>query len=89
MDKEFLLELSETVVPCRSLQKEFFADPNDEDELDDQSVAINACFDCPLMLPCGEQALKHHKLFPHGVLGGWTPEDRKRILKERNGKVRR
>lgn len=83
MDNEFISLLADTVVPCRGMTKDFFADPEDEDELDDAQPAIDACYECPIMIQCGEHALKHHKLFRDGVLGGYTPEDRKRILKER------
>lgn len=88
MDKEFLAELAETSVPCRGMTREFFADPNDEDELfDDTSIAVDACYSCPLMIRCGEQAIKHHKLIPDGVMGGYTAAERKKIVRSRRAKV--
>lgn len=87
MDKDFLAELAETSIPCRGREREFFADPNDEDELADPTVAVNLCYTCPLMIPCGEQALKHHKLIPDGVMGGYTAAERKKLVRSRRAKV--
>lgn len=44
-------------------------------------VARRICADCPVREPCLEHALRHH--IDHGVWGGCSERERRRILKRR------
>jgi WhiB family redox-sensing transcriptional regulator len=44
-------------------------------------VARRICADCPVRIPCLEHALEHR--IDHGVWGGCSERERRRILKRR------
>jgi hypothetical protein len=44
-----------------------------------QSIAVELCYKCPLILRCAAQAVENNEEF--GVWGGLTPENRKRMKK--------
>lgn len=77
-----LLETHE--VPCRVSPELFFADPEDEAELEDPGVAEDMCLDCPLMMQClqfGRQSKQ-----PFGVFGGERAAKRSKWLRSQRRK---
>jgi hypothetical protein len=80
-----LLEVTE--VPCRGNEELFFADPEDETELDDVEVASDMCLDCPLMFQCQQFARQSGIEF--GVFGGETAAKRNKWLRSQRRKGKR
>lgn len=77
-----LLEL--TPVPCRGHEELFFADPEDETELEDPEVAVDMCLDCPVMFQCRQFARQSGIEF--GVYGGETAAKRNKYLRSQKRK---
>ncbi len=48
-------------------------------------IARRICAECPVKAPCLEYALRNH--IDHGVWGGASERERRRILKRRRGGV--
>lgn len=44
-----------------------------------QRIAVDLCYECPLILQCAATAIENNEEF--GVWGGMTPDDRKRYRK--------
>lgn len=80
-----LLEV--TVVPCRGNEELFFADPEDESELDDNEIAVDMCLDCPLMFQC--QQFARQSGIEYGVYGGETAAKRNKWLRSQKRKGKR
>ena len=64
---------------CQDLPPETFF-PNDGVGVD---VARRICVDCPVKSPCLEYAMANH--IDHGVWGGTSERERRRIARERRG----
>lgn len=73
--------LETTVIPCREHTDLFFADADDESELDDPSIAEDMCLDCPLFFQC--QQFAEQSAIEYGVYGGMRASKRMRILRNR------
>jgi putative component of membrane protein insertase Oxa1/YidC/SpoIIIJ protein YidD len=74
-------------IPCAQAPDLFFPELDGANASAQSSVrmAVNACKKaCPLIKQCGTYALEYRE--EHGVWGGMSATDRKRILKVRDGK---
>lgn len=80
-----LLETTQT--PCMGLEELFFADVEDEHELDDDSVALDMCLDCPLMIQCQQFARQMGIEF--GVFGGESAAKRNKWIRSQKRKGKR
>ena len=67
---------------CRGVDPEIFH-PSDED---DGADAKAICAECPVREPCLEYALTYR--IDHGVWGGASERERRRILRRRRHEVR-
>jgi len=85
VDMPFLRLVSETVTPCKTMDSRmWFADPDDAEEpFNNPQVAVGYCHDCPIMLQCAEHAITN-KSITHGVWGGLTMLDIRRLRRKRN-----
>lgn len=66
--------------PCRNHPEDFFTGEHDRAGVTGRKVARarESCMACPDRVPCAEYGIAHSR--DHGVWGGTTPEERKRIL---------
>ena len=71
--------LEHTDIPCAGKTELFFADPEDEVELDDPSIAEDICLDCPIMLQCRQFARQTGQ--EYGVFGGESAQKRAKFLR--------
>lgn len=79
--------LDNTEKPCDGLWDLFFADPSDENELEDPEIARDMCFDCPIMLQC--QQFARQSEIPNGVFGGELASERVRWVRSTKRKQRK
>jgi len=62
---------------CRDLDTEIFYPAT----ADDEAEALAICATCPVRAQCLDQALRDRE--QHGIWGGTTPEQRRRIARRR------
>lgn len=79
--------LEHTEVPCRRAPELFFADPNDENELEDPTIAEDMCLDCPLFFQCRQFARQSG--IEYGVYGGESAAKRLKFLRAQRRKRKR
>lgn len=72
-------------VPCRVSPELFFADPEDEAELDEPEIAEDMCLDCELMVQCLQFGRQTRQ--PYGVFGGERASKRSKWLRSQRRKV--
>ena len=63
--------------PCEDWPDGFFIDELDPLQAEKIRSARILCGDCPIKMKCLEYALEAHEV--HGIWGGLTPKERKRL----------
>ena len=77
------LPLAHEGQPCRQHPADFFAEERDKGGVSARKLARarESCLACPDRVPCAEYGIAHSR--DHGVWGGTTPDERRRLLRVR------
>ena len=62
---------------CRGVETEIFYPSSSEEEAE----ALSICATCPVRAQCLDYAIRNRE--PYGIWGGATPEQRRRLRRER------